>query len=80
MQRPQLVLKFSLPTYREIPVGAYCTYQGETFRLMSPQNIKKQGTRNIEYTLTMGTYQDNMSLYKMRNTVDGRLKYSMWPT
>ena len=80
MQRPQLVLKFSLPTYREIPVGAYCTYQGETFRLMSPQNIKKQGTRNIEYTLTMGTYQDNMSLYKMRNTVDGRLKYSMCST
>ncbi len=80
MQRPQLVLKFSLPTYHEIPVGAYCDYQGERFVLMSPQNIKKQGTRNIEYTMTMGTYQDNMSLYKMRNTVDGRLKYSMCST
>lgn len=80
MQRPQLVLKFSLPTYHEIPVGAYCTYQGERFVLMSPQDIKKQGTRNIEYTLTMGTYQDNMSLYKMRNSVDGRLKYSMCST
>lgn len=80
MQRPQLVLKFALPRYVEIPVGAYCNYQGERFALMSPQNIKKQGTRNIEYTLTMGTYQDNMSLYKMRNTVDGRLKYSMCST
>ncbi len=80
MQRPQLVLKFALPRYVEIPVGAYCNYQGERFVLMSPQNIKKQGTRNIEYTLTMGTYQDNMSLYKMRNTVDGRLKYSMCST
>ncbi len=80
MRRPQLVLKFSLPTYHEIPVGAYCDYQGERFVLMSPQNIKKHGTRNIEYTLTMGTYQDNMSLYKMRNTVDGRLKYSMCST
>lgn len=80
MQRPQLVLKFALPRYVEIPVGAYCNYQGERFVLTSPQNIKKQGTRNIEYTLTMGTYQDNMSLYKMRNTVDGRLKYSMCST
>ncbi len=80
MQRPQLVLKFSLPTYHEIPVGAYCTYQGERFTLKSPQDIKKQGTRNIEYTLTMGTDQDNMGQYKMRNSVDGRLKYSMCST
>lgn len=80
MTKPQMVLKFALPEYVEIPVGAYCDYQGERFVLMSPQNIKKQGTRNIEYTMTMGTYQDNMSLYKMRNTVDGRLKYSMCST
>ena len=40
MQRPQLVLKFALPRYVEIPVGAYCNYQGERFVLMSPQNIK----------------------------------------
>lgn len=77
MSKPQLVLKFSLPTYVEIPVGAYCVYQGETYILHSPQNIKKNGTRNIEYTLNMGTAQDNMSLYKMRNSVDKRLKYGM---
>lgn len=80
MTKPQMVLKFALPEYVEIPIGAYVTYQGETFILTSAPNIKKQGTRNIEYTLNMGTYQDNMSLYKMRNTVDGRLKYSMCST
>ena len=77
MAKPQLILKFSLPRYIEIPVGAYCEYMGETYYLNSPQNIKKQGTRNIEYTLNMGTVQDNMALYKMRNSVDKRLKYSM---
>lgn len=80
MQRPQLILKFALPSYVEIPVGAWCMYQGEKYSLHTPQNIKKQGTRNVEYTLTMGTYEDNMTLYKMRNTVDGRLKYSMCST
>ena len=33
--------------------------------------------RQIEYTLTLGTLEDNMSLYKMRNPVDKRLKWSM---
>ncbi len=77
MAKPQLVLKFSLPRYVEIPVGAYCDYMGERYFLNAPQNIKKQGTRHIEYTLNMGTLQDNMALYKMRNSVDKRLKYSM---
>lgn len=47
------------------------------YKLGSPENIKKNGTRNIEYTLTLGTLEDNMSLYKMRNPVDKRLKWSM---
>lgn len=77
MSKPQLVLKFSLPEFVEIPVGAWCEYQGVKYKLGSPENIKKNGTRNIEYTLTLGTLEDNMSLYKMRNPVDKRLKWSM---
>lgn len=77
MSKPQLVLKFSLSEFVEIPVGAWCEYQGVTYKLGSPENIKKNGTRNIEYTLTLGTLEDNMSLYKMRNPVDKRLKWSM---
>lgn len=77
MAKPQLVLKFSLPEYVEIPVGAWCEYMGERYILHSPQNIKKNGVRNIEYTLNMGTLQDNMALYKLRNSVDHRLKFGM---
>ena len=77
MSKPQLVLKFSLSEFVEIPVGAWCEDQGVKYKLGSPENIKKNGTRNIEYTLTLGTLEDNMSLYKMRNPVDKRLKWSM---
>lgn len=77
MSKPQLVLKFSGSGFVEIPVGAWCEYQGERYKLTSPENIKKNGTRNIEYTLTLGTGEDNMSMYKMRNPVDKRLKWSM---
>lgn len=77
MSKPQLVLKFSLSEFVEIPVGAWCEYQSVKYKLGSPENIKKNGTRNIEYTLTLGTLEDNMSLYKMRNPVDKRLKWSM---
>lgn len=77
MAKPILVLKFSLSEYVEIPVGAWCEYMGQTYTLRTPQNFKKQGTRNIEYTLTMGSDEDILGLYKFRNTVDGRLKWSM---
>ena len=77
MEKPQLVLKFSLPRFVEIPVGAWCEFQGEKYSLNSPENIKKNGTRNIEYTLALGTAQDNLGYYKMRDPVDHRLKFSM---
>ncbi len=77
MQKPQLILKFSLPYWVDIPIGATCTYMNERYRLNAAPNIKKNGTRNIEYSLTMGTDEEDMSLYKLRNSVDKRLKWSM---
>jgi hypothetical protein len=77
MAKPQLVLKFSLPEYIEFPIGTWCDYEGERYTLNQSQNIKKNGTRNIEYTLTMGGEEDKMSIFKMRNTIDHRLKWSM---
>ena len=77
MEKPQLVLKFSLPTYIEFPVGTWCEYQNERFSIWSPQNIKKNGERNIEYTITMGNDEQIMAITKLRNSVDKRLKFSM---
>lgn len=77
MQHPQLVLKFSLPFYIEFPVGTWCVFQNQTFRLNSEKNLKKNGIRNITYNMTLGGDEDKLGLYKFRNTVDGRLKFSM---
>jgi hypothetical protein len=77
MAKPQLILKFSLSEYIDIPVGAWCMYQNEKFVLRAASNLKKSGTRNITYDMTLGQDEDNLGLYKMRNSVDGRLKYSM---
>ena len=77
MQPQQLVLKFSLPFYYEFPVGSSVVFDGQTFYIKRPQDIKKQGERNIEYSMTLYGDDSNLSNYKMRNTVDGRLKWSM---
>lgn len=75
--KPQLVLKFSLPEYIDIPVGSWCEFQNQKFTLNFASNLKKNGTRDIEYSMTLGTDEDKLGLYKMRNSVDRRLKYSM---
>ena len=80
MGKPQLVLKFSLAEYVEIPLGAWCEWQGQRFELRYPVNIKKKGERNIEYTATLEDLVGGMADYKLRNFVDGRLKWSMCAT
>ena len=75
-----LTLKFSLPEYVEIPVGAWCEYMTVRYTLTAPANITKHGTRNIEYTLIMESAQYQLNRYKFRNTVDKRLKFSMCTT
>lgn len=75
--KPQLVLKFSLPVYEDFPVGTWCEYKGIRYTMWTAPTIKKQGERNIEYTMTLCTDQELLSHYKLRNTVDRRLKWSM---
>lgn len=86
MQKPQLILKFLLPEYIDIPVGAWCEFQGQTYTLHQPMNFKKNGQRKYEYNLTMGDREDGMGDYKLRNIVyneankalaDRRLKFSL---
>lgn len=76
-EKTTLSLKFSMPEFIEIPVGAWCEYQGEVYTLNKPENFKKSGTRRLEYTLTLGDPSELLGEYKMRNTVDHRLKWSL---
>ena len=75
MGEHSLTLIFSLPTYVEIPVGAFCSFQGETYTLTKPQNLKKIYSREFEYTLVMDAPQIQLAKYKFKDTNTGKLKF-----
>ena len=72
-----LTLYFSLPQHVEIPVGAYCEHDGERYTLMHPESLKMHHTQHFEYTIELEGEQGKMSIWKFRNTVDGRLRFSL---
>ena len=70
-----LTLYFSLPTYTDIPTGAWCEFANERYTLNQPAKIVKHNTRNFEYTLTMDSEGVNLKNYKFRNPNDKTLKF-----
>ena len=72
-----LTLYYSLPEHVEIPVGSYCEFQGETFTLKRPENFKMKHKRLFEYTVLFDSPEANAKVWKFRNPVDGRLKFSL---
>lgn len=77
MGEHSLTLYYSLAEHVEIPVGAYCDYQGERFTLERPEALKMRHSRLFEYTLTMESVEVKAKRWKFRNPVDGRLKFSL---
>lgn len=72
-----LTLYYSLPEHVEIPVGAYCEFEGERYSLMRPEHLKMKHTRYYEYTVTFSSSQDKAKIWKCRNMVDRRLKFPL---
>ncbi len=70
-----LYLSFEYQGYLDIPVGAYCVFDGTTYYLLKPQNFKKNGTRKYAYDIKMESDAARLKLYKFKNTIDGRLKF-----
>ena len=70
-----LTLYFSLPTYTDIPTGAWCEFQGERYTLNQPAKVVKHNTHHFEYTLTMDSEGANLKNYKFRNPNDKTLKF-----
>lgn len=70
-----LTLYFSLPTYTDIPTGAWCEFQGERYTLNQPTKIVKHNSFSFEYTLTMDSEGANLKNYKFRNPNDKTLKF-----
>lgn len=72
-----LTLYYSLPEHVEIPVGTYCEFQGEKFTLERPENFKMKHKRLFEYTVIFEAPEAKAKIWKFRNPVDGRLKFSL---
>lgn len=77
MDDHSLTLYYSLPEHVEIPVGAYCEFQGEKFTLERPENFKMKHKRLFEYTVIFEAPEAKAKIWKFRNPVDGRLKFSL---
>ena len=70
-----LNLYFALPTYTDIPTGAWCEFQGKRYTLNQPAKVVKHNSRHFEYTLTMDSEGANLKNYKFRNPNDKTLKF-----
>ena len=70
-----LTLYFSLPTYTDIPTGAWCEFANERYTLNQPAKIVKHNSFSFEYTLTMDSEGANLKNYKFRNPNDKTLKF-----
>lgn len=76
MGEDALTLHFSHPGYLDVPVGSWCDFYGKRYSLKKDSNFKKNGERNYEYTLVLETSKADTQLWKVRNTVDNRIKFS----
>lgn len=72
-----LTLYFSLAEHVEIPVGAYCVYENETYTLEKPESLTMKHSRYFEYTVVFDSPQAKAGKWKFMNPVDRRLKFPL---
>lgn len=72
-----LTLKFSLAEHIEVPIGSYCSFKGEVYSLMLPEDLVMNHRRSFDYTLVMHSDEAKAKRYMFINPVDGRLKFSL---
>ena len=75
-----LTLYFSSDDFIEIPVGSYCDFEGRRFTLEKEENFKKEGEEHYEYTVILNSPGFKTSLWKVKNPIDGRIKFSYTAT
>jgi hypothetical protein len=75
-----LTLEFSLAEFYEFPIGTSCEYEGLTYTAHSPASFIKKGIRMYEYKMVLEADQAYLRRYRLKNTVDGRVKFSLTTT
>lgn len=75
--RKELTLVFSLDRHVDIPIGSWCDFEGSRYELMSEADIKMINTVGYSYSAVFSSEFSRTSLFKVVNTVDGRMKFDM---
>lgn len=72
-----VVLNFSLTYFVDFPIGCRILYENETYTMLEIPNVTKANERQYDYTLTFYNPAKQLSRYKFRNMVDGRLNFTL---
>ena len=72
-----VVVNFSMPVFFEFPIGCRINVDYTEYTLVELGNITKQNERWYDYTLTFESTAKQLSRYKFRNHVDGRLNFTL---
>ena len=72
-----IVLSFSLTYYIDFPVGCKINFQNTEYKMYELPTFTKVNERQYNYTLTFESPQKQLSRYKFRNHVDGRLNFTL---
>ena len=77
-----LTIRYSLPEHVELPTGAYVEYEGEKYTLWLPENFKKEGARNFQYTVELGGVSEFLKKfkYKLLSSKPYELKFTLTAT
>lgn len=72
-----LSLKFSVPEYVDIPVGAWCEFEGETYTLEDPSKVTVRHLRHYEYAAVFDSPFKRAGRVKCKDTASGKLKFPL---
>lgn len=80
MSSPTLVLYFSLNQFIELPVDAYCDFNGQRFFLFDPKKFVKNSTKDFEDTLVMYGIAEKLNRFRFYDYANGGLKFTLTAT
>ena len=80
MNKTSVVLHFSLAEHIDFPVGTWAEFMGRRYFLAKENDVKKHGTRRIEYSMTLRDEMEYLSWYILFDVADNRIKFSKHAT
>lgn len=82
LQGDKVYLYFSLTEHVEIPTYSYIEFQGQRYTLWKPENLTKNGERNLEYTVELWGNWEILSRtkYKLLSNKPHKLKFPLTAT